>query len=103
MSTTDIQKTVHHAKGVLQTQWVLWQQYIAGKKTRLSYNANIDPIFTIRNMRDFAGLWMKTSYNKVSHFFETVNSPDSKGFKIRRNNEMQDVTSDGILLFRESK
>ena len=78
MSSTDIVKTIHHAKGLLDTEWCLWQQYISGKKSKNTYGNNLDCIFDIGSLRDLAGLWTRTSYCKVSVFFETANTTEAK-------------------------
>lgn len=71
MMSSDIQKTVHHANGILDSGWRLWEQYITtGAKNRGNYSDNMGCLANIKNLTDFAYVMKKTSYNSPSKFFD---------------------------------
>lgn len=72
--SSDITRTIYHAKGELESNWWLWEQYLLGPKNKGNYEDNMECILTIKNMRDFAGLWTKTSYAKPSTLFSDPNT-----------------------------
>ena len=76
--SSDIVQTVFHAKGELESQWWLWEQYIVANKHKDNYGDNMDCIYIVESLKHLAGLWNKTSYAKPSNLFDDISTEDVK-------------------------
>lgn len=80
--------------------WCLWEKYQSTQyQTRDNYTENLQIIYEIETLDDFAKLWKYTTYSRPSQLFFDVTRNVSKRFSISP--DQDDIVTESLLLFRK--
>lgn len=66
MESTDITKTVYHAKGELEHEWSLWER----QQSHQYSTDSLTEIITFKELKTFAKFWKAARHSNISDFLQ---------------------------------